>query len=47
MNSIPDVSSASRPNRNSKMARLVDEIRDLLCDYFVILSTIVTNDFCR
>ena len=29
MNSIPDVFSASRPNRNSKMARLVDEIHDL------------------
>ena len=47
MNSIPDVFSASHPNRNSKMARLVDKTHDLLCDYFVILSTIVTNDFCR
>ena len=47
MNSIPDVFSASRPNGNSKMARLVDEIHDLLRDYFVILSTIVMNDLCR
>ena len=46
MNSIPDVFSASRPNGNSKMARSVDEIHDLLRDYFVILSTIVMNDLC-
>ena len=47
MNSIPDVFSASRPNGNSKMARSVDEIHDVLRDYFVILSTIVMNDLCR
>ena len=35
MNSIPDVFSASRPNGNSKIARSVDEIHDLLRDYFV------------
>ena len=36
MNSIPDVFSASRSNGNSKMARSVDEIHDLLRDYFVV-----------
>ena len=46
MNSIPDVFSASRPNGNSKMARSVDEIHDLLRDNFVILSTIAMNDLC-
>ena len=35
MNSIPDVFSASRPSGNSKMACSVDEIHDLLRDYFV------------
>ena len=35
MNSIPDVFSASRPNGNSKMVRSIDEIRDLLRDYFL------------
>ena len=35
MNSIPDVFSASRSNRSSKMARSVDEIHDLFLDYFV------------
>ena len=34
MNSIPDVFSASRPNRNSKTVCSVDEIHDLR-DYFV------------
>ena len=34
-NSISDVFSASRPNGNSKMARSVDEIHDVLRDYFV------------
>ena len=47
MNGTPDVFSASRPNGNSKMARSVDEIHDLLRDCFVILSTIVMNDLCR
>ena len=31
---IPDVFSASRPNGNSEMALSVDEIHDLLRDYF-------------
>ena len=35
MNGIPDVFSASRSNGNSKKARSVDEIHDLLRDYFV------------
>ena len=34
-NSISDVFSASRPNGNSKMARSVDEIHDLVRDYSV------------
>ena len=35
MNSIPDVFSASRSNGNSKMARSVEEMHDLLRDCFV------------
>ena len=35
MNSIPDVLSVSRSNGNSKMTRSVDEIHELLLDYFV------------
>ena len=35
VNSIPDVFSASRPKGNSKIAYSVDEIHDLLRDYFV------------
>ena len=35
MNSILDVFSASHPKGNSKMACSVDEIHDLLRDYFV------------
>ena len=35
MNSIQDVFSASRPKGNNKMACSVDEIHDLLRDYFV------------
>ena len=35
VNSIQDVFSASRPKGNNKMACSVDEIHDLLRDYFV------------
>ena len=44
-NSILDVFFASRPNGNSNMGRSVDEIHDLLRDYFVgFVLTIVMNN---